>query len=304
MDENIMSQFTIVYLEQGTREWLEWRHKGIGASEAPAIMGENPWKSSDALLREKRGPVRDSFKNEAMARGSQLEPEARRRYIARTGNEVSPACLQSKRHIWLRASVDGISTNGATIVEIKCGESCYRHTSQNRCVPDYYYGQLQHIMAVSGHKSLDFWCYLPGKPEVLLKIARDDKYIERLVAAEKAFWNKTQKSRSTKVHESRVIDKASHGHKRGRTKEELHANEHDLTAPSITAMLLDRTMPSDDKPMSTRKRNKWMIALGVIFMLPAIAVFLLGGRLTTAGWALLAAGGYIIYRQVIVPNKK
>jgi putative phage-type endonuclease len=188
------SHFTIVELKQGTPEWLEWRHKGIGASDAPIIMGENPWKRVDELLREKRGPARHSIKNEAMNRGTSLEPQARRCYVTRTGNEVKPACLQSNQHVWLRASVDGISTNGNAIVEIKCGESVYRHTAQYRCAPDYYYGQLQHILAVSGLASLDFWCYLPGRPELLTSAARDDKYIERLITAEWNFWNSVQQN--------------------------------------------------------------------------------------------------------------
>lgn len=183
------SHFTIVELKQGTPEWLEWRHKGIGASDAPIIMGENPWKRVDELLREKRGPARDSIKNEAMNRGALLEPEARRCYVTRTGNEVKPACLQSNQYVWLRASVDGISINGNMIVEIKCGESVYRHTAQYRCAPDYYYGQLQHILAVSGLALLDFWCYLPGRPELLTPVVRNDKYIERLITAERNFWN-------------------------------------------------------------------------------------------------------------------
>jgi putative phage-type endonuclease len=186
-------QFTIIELEQGTPEWIEWRHKGIGASDAPIIMGENLWKRSEELLREKRGPARDSNKNEAMSRGIMLEPQARSCYIARTGNDVKPACLQSNQYPWLRASVDGISSNGNVIVEIKCGESVYRHTSQYGCVPDYYYGQLQHILTVSGLASLDFWCYLPGCTELLTPVLRNEEYIKRLVAAERSFWNNVQR---------------------------------------------------------------------------------------------------------------
>ena len=166
--------------------------QGRGASDASIIMGENPWKSAAELLEEKRGPARDSPKNEAMIRGTLLEPEARSRYIKRTGNEVAPACLQSLQHSWLRASVDGISSSGNVVVEIKCGESVYRHTSECGCAPDYYYGQLQHILAVSGLASLDFWYYLPRRRPILTEVPRDDEYIARLIAAEKNFWNSIQ----------------------------------------------------------------------------------------------------------------
>ena len=186
--------FTIVELEQGTHEWREWRHKGIGASDAPTIMGENRFKSAAQLLKEKREPARDSVQNEAMALGVQLEPEARRRYIAKTGRDVRPACLQSTRHDWLRASLDGFAINHGSVVEIKCGQSVYRRASQSRSVPDYYYGQMQHILTVTGLDSLDFWCYWPGCSDLLLPVERDDAYIERLLNRELEFWRLVQRN--------------------------------------------------------------------------------------------------------------
>jgi putative phage-type endonuclease len=185
--------YEIIALKQRTQEWIKWRHNGIGASDAPIIMGENPWKTAQELLREKRGPARASKPNDAMSRGIKLEPQARKFYIARTGNDVKPACLQSKQYSWLHASVDGISSNGNVIVEIKCGESVYQHTSESGCVPDYYYGQLQHILAVSGITSIDFWCYLPRRPKLLIPVPRNEEYIIRLLIAENNFWNNVQR---------------------------------------------------------------------------------------------------------------
>jgi hypothetical protein len=188
------SHFTIVELQQGTTEWREWRHNGIGASDASTIMGENRFKSSAQLLNEKRGPAQDYGQNAAMARGTELEPEARRLYIAKTGKEVRPVCLQSTRYDWLRASLDGFAINYDAVVEIKCGQSAYRTASQTGSVPDYYYGQMQHIMAVTGLDSLDFWCYWPGYPALLIPVPRNSTYIERLLNRELEFWNLVQQS--------------------------------------------------------------------------------------------------------------
>ena len=186
--------YTIVNLQQGDKEWLEWRSQGIGASDAPTIMGENPWRSATTLLQEKCGGKTYS-PNAAMARGTALEPEARKRYEAQVGIHVVPACLQSVKYEWLRASVDGLAINGSAVVEIKCGESVYRKTSASRAVPDYYYGQLQHILAITNLQSIDFYCYLPDRPEVHLRIARDDSYIKRLLDTEYLFWQKIIKNR-------------------------------------------------------------------------------------------------------------
>lgn len=186
--------YTIVDLQQGTPAWLEWRNQGIGASDAPAIMGENPWKSASQLLQEKC-EAKEISSNATMDRGTELEPEARRHYESRVGIQVVPSCLQSVRLEWLRASVDGLAIDRSAVVEIKCGESVYRNSSASRKVPDYYLGQLQHILAVTNLQSIDFWCYLPNRPEVHLHVARDDSYIERLLNAEHLFWQQVVKKR-------------------------------------------------------------------------------------------------------------
>jgi putative phage-type endonuclease len=187
--------FTIVNLSQGTPEWHDWRNGGIGASDAPTIMGENPWRASAALLLEKLAMADIRGQNAAMARGTELEPEARQAYTARTGKWVRPACLQSTEYEWLRASVDGLTHKVDAVVEIKCGKSVYRRTSEHGRVPDYYYGQLQHILAVTGLMSIDFWCYLPGFPSLLLTVNRDDEYIVRLLHAEYNFWTEVLQRR-------------------------------------------------------------------------------------------------------------
>ena len=182
------SAYTVVNLQQGTPEWLDWRGNGIGASDAPAIMGENPWKTSTHLLAEKLGTAEKFSGNAAMARGTALEPEARSRYESISRVRVLPACLQSNSHEWQRASVDGLAVDGNSVVEIKCGESVYKKTASSRQVPRYYVGQLQHILAVTELPQIDFFCWLPNLPEIHLRINRDDRYIARLLVAEQIFW--------------------------------------------------------------------------------------------------------------------
>ncbi|OFV97907.1 MAG: hypothetical protein A3F68_01905 [Acidobacteria bacterium RIFCSPLOWO2_12_FULL_54_10] len=188
------SPYRIVEIAQGTSEWRKWRNKGVGASDAPAIMGENPWKSREQLFEEKLNGT--SFKpNAAMARGTKLEPVARSRYERLVGIKVRPACLQSTRFDWLRASIDGLASDGSSVVEIKCGNSVYEHTASTRQIPKYYFGQLQHILAVTGLSKIDFWCYLPGRPEVHLRIDRENRYIERLMETEQKFWQELLRHR-------------------------------------------------------------------------------------------------------------
>jgi len=91
--------------------------------------------------------------------------------------------------------VDGIDEVLETVVEIKCGRTAYEIASESGRVPDYYYGQLQHILAVTGFASVDFWCYQPGLPELLIPVKRDEPYIKRLVELESEFWGQVVQCR-------------------------------------------------------------------------------------------------------------
>lgn len=175
-----------VDLEQGSAEWKKWRCEGIGASDAPVIMNENPWKSPEELLREKLGRSEEEPENENMRRGIALEPEARRKYCQKVGISVTPACLQSKDYSWARASLDGISADRKKVVEIKCGKSSYNKAREG-IVPGYYFGQLQHILFVTGIESIDYWCYQEGDDGILIEVKRDEEYIGHLVEAENEF---------------------------------------------------------------------------------------------------------------------
>jgi putative phage-type endonuclease len=188
--------FDVIALEQGTAAWLAWRHDGIGASEADAILGRNRWKSPAVVLKEKSAPARtSSFTNAAMERGTALEPQARDAYQQRTGYAVEPACLQSKALHWLRASVDGICLANKRLVEIKCGEKVYAHCARHGCVPDYYVGQLQHILAVTGYVGIDFWCYLPDATPQLIHTKRDEGFIRHMLEQETRFWAQVMAAR-------------------------------------------------------------------------------------------------------------
>ncbi|GAA0273219.1 hypothetical protein GCM10009127_12070 [Alteraurantiacibacter aestuarii] len=184
--------FTIVDLVQGTESWRQWRAGGIGASDAPAIMGENPWKSAKDLLFERRNPElarRRQTVTSAMTRGVMLEPRARAAYCTIRGVNVRPLCAQSRAHEWMRCSLDGICVDTMQAVEIKCGPAIHARTGRSRTVPRALYGQLQHTMAVTGLLKMDFFCYLPDRPPILFSVPRDASYIERLIEKEAAFWN-------------------------------------------------------------------------------------------------------------------
>ena len=177
-----------VELQQGSKEWHAWRRNGIGASDAPAIMGENRFKSRSSLLNEKISNRRVRL-NDKMKEGTALEPEARKSFESELEVDVPAVCLESTKYAWLKASLDGLSLDGTVAVEIKCGESSYEYVKKHGTVPRYYYGQLQHILAITGLPIIHFWNYRPRRKPVRLEIKRNNEYISRLRAMEEAFWS-------------------------------------------------------------------------------------------------------------------
>lgn len=182
-----MSFYLIENLEQGSSKWLAWRRKVIGASDAPTIMGENPWESADHLMREKLGLEKPFAGNDATREGQRLEPSARSALAKAFGVKIAPAVIQDGEIPFIAASLDGLAADNSQIFEIKCGVKAYAKTKSQREVPHYYAAQLQHMLMVSGHKSLVFAAFRPGEPLVTLEVKRNKSYIERLRKTEQKF---------------------------------------------------------------------------------------------------------------------
>ena len=181
-------------IEQNTPEWHEWRAKGLGASSAATILGENPWRTRAEFLEELLHPKPFEI-NEAMELGHDLEPIARKYYQRKRGLEVNPICLQSVNWPWLLASLDGMTEDGSNAVEIKSGVAAYEETAKEMKVPSYYRAQVQQQLAVTGLKQMDFWAFWPGRSSIGLTVKRNDAYIERIVNETKQFWDELQEAR-------------------------------------------------------------------------------------------------------------
>lgn len=175
-------------LEQGSAAWLDWRRGGIGASDAPVIMGVSPWMDVETLWLEKTGRAAARASSFAMRRGQRLEPEARELYIRRTGIAVAPLCLEHGTLRWMRGSLDGISADGLVVLEVKCPGAADHAVARRGLVPPKYVPQLQHLLAVAGAEVCHYWSYRDGEG-LLIEVAPEPAYIERLVERERGFWD-------------------------------------------------------------------------------------------------------------------
>ncbi|HVP15560.1 MAG TPA: YqaJ viral recombinase family protein [Terriglobales bacterium] len=174
-------------LDQNTPDWLAWRRGGIGASDAPVVMGVSPWMDLETLWLDKTGRLRPAPANGAMRRGQRLEPVARALYTRVTGIEVRPICLEHGTERWMRASFDGLSADGRVALEIKCPGASDHGTALRGCVPAKYVPQVQHLLAVSGAGVCHYWSFRDDEG-ALVEVAPDPAYIARLIERERAFW--------------------------------------------------------------------------------------------------------------------
>jgi putative phage-type endonuclease len=186
-------------LHQNTPQWHRWRRLGIGASDAPVIMGETPFKTPRTLWSIKTGRIAEPPAGPAARRGHQLERCARRAYERHTGIQMEPLCVVHQELEWMRASLDGLSFDGTTLVEVKCPLSLRdRTTAQEGRIPVQYYAQLQHQLEVSGAQQAHYWSF-HGSDGILIELRPDREYARRLVEAEAAFWELVRENRWPEV---------------------------------------------------------------------------------------------------------
>lgn len=144
---NVTPQAKTVRLRQGSEAWLAFRQTHIGSSDAPAIVGESPYRSALALYLEKtEGPeVVDPDRERLFRIGHRMEPLILDLYSEDKGRKVSRGrVLESRDLPWLSCSLDGEAEG--RIVEAKW-------TSSSRFdggVPGDVMVQVTHQMGVSG----------------------------------------------------------------------------------------------------------------------------------------------------------
>lgn len=179
-------------------DWLAHRTKGIGASDAPVILGISPWKSALQLFTEKLGLMEIAqAETEYLKWGLRLEPVLREAYTEETNRIVStPTPWRVEIHPdydWMFATLDGWvfdEAKGHGVLELKTASST-QHREWKEGAPLMYQVQVQHQLAVTGLKWGALAVLIGGNTFLHYDVARDDAFIERLIKAELNFWERT-----------------------------------------------------------------------------------------------------------------
>lgn len=179
--------------------WLEVRKGGIGASDAAAAVGLNPYQSQLELWMVKTGRDKDlpkidpSDDTTPVYWGSLLESIVAAAYTKRTGNRVRRinSVLQhpDPDNAWMLANLDYVVSGSGDVQILECktaGLNGVRLWVDG--VPEYVQCQVQHQLAVTGKAAADVCVLICGQEIRVHRIERDDVLIARLIELERKFW--------------------------------------------------------------------------------------------------------------------
>ena len=185
----MIAKVLIQTLDLNYEQWLEYRKKGIGGSDAAAIAGLSPFKSAISVFIDKTEPKSEPIDSERMRIGRDLEDYVAKRFEEMLGKKVRKrnAILQHPEHEWMLANVDRLVVGESAGLECKVTNS-YAKKQWEEGIPPMYELQCHHYMAVTG---LDKWyiAALIGNEAVSIhEIKRDEEIINYLINIEKDFY--------------------------------------------------------------------------------------------------------------------
>lgn len=199
--KSLAAKFTPIEQNKEPEKWLDLRRTGIGGSDAGAIMGLNKYASPLTVYLSKKNV--EGFKgNAATEWGHILEDPIRTKAAAELGIEIEsvPGMYTSFDVPYMNANLDGLcyaehqAMVGGESVE---GIGGYEIKTSSRGegfgdgeIPDSYYCQVQHYMAVTGLNWFVLTAFfLFNKTARHYVIRRNDDFIySKLIPAEKDFW--------------------------------------------------------------------------------------------------------------------
>jgi len=171
-------------LEQGAPEWNEVRLGKFTASTFGKLFMAKSTKGYNDLINQVvyeriTGESPESYSNQWMDRGTELEPEARMSYELLTFNKVHQVGFIEYNE-WIGGSPDGlIDTDG--IIEIKCPKSStlidYALSDK---IPKDYEWQMQGNLYISERDYCDFFVYHPKLNPLQIRVNRDEQKIKQL----------------------------------------------------------------------------------------------------------------------------
>lgn len=173
-------------------KWLKTRGLGIGGSDAAVIMGLNSYKSPYQLWMEKTGQAEapDLSGNQRIYWGVKNEPNVADWFMEDTGKKVKRlGTLQSREYPFMLANVDRTIIGENAGLEIKTAGVSQAKKWKGDEIPDAYYCQCLHYLAVTGADRWYIAVLIGGNDAIYKVVERNEDDIKALIEAEADFWH-------------------------------------------------------------------------------------------------------------------
>ncbi|WP_035099214.1 YqaJ viral recombinase family protein [Anoxybacteroides tepidamans] len=176
-------------------QWMEYRKKGIGGSDVGAIVGLDKYRSAFSVYLEKIGAISlADEESEAAYWGRTLEETVAAEFSKRSGLEVRTRneLLQHDTYDFMLATLDReviCPNRGIGILECKTSSEYLKEEWTGNNIPDSYYVQVQHYLAVTNYSFAYIAVLIGGNKFLYKEIERDEEVIQYLYRLEADFWN-------------------------------------------------------------------------------------------------------------------
>jgi len=179
--------------EQRTEEWFDVRKGRVTASNVGAILGLNPWRTKDdvmrSMVRETLGYESEFKGNIATEYGTRHEQDAIDEFTFISGTPVKE-CGFFAFEDWLGGSPDGLIYDYAT-VEVKCPFGMRNESDKNKfksiTEQKHYYAQVQICMFITKRLQCYFIQWSPQAGYVFELIEFDAHFLADALPKLKAF---------------------------------------------------------------------------------------------------------------------
>lgn len=168
-------KYKIIELEQGSKEWLEFRKGKITASIVASCIGEKGAFLSKEKAKELIQGLFEPYTNKAMQKGREHEELIRAKMEFIIGKDITPIVIQSLENELFMASLDGIDDE-KTIYEFKYSTNNeeYEQVLKFKKPSPKYYAQVQFQLFVGGFEKCVF-AVLNENDDLTYCVVKSDK---------------------------------------------------------------------------------------------------------------------------------
>ncbi len=208
-------------MQQKSPEWFAARVGKVTGSRIGAILGHNPHKTRDGVMRdmvrEALGLPSEFAGNDATRHGENYEPVARRWYEQEKLVTVEElGLIQHKLHPDLAVSPDGLVEDGDSrwAIEIKCPYWVKRPYSVFDPKKRHYLDQCLLLAEVLDVQHVDFVCWISDDNAIVERVDRDELFLETSLPVINEFLTEFRTIvESPNLHEQYRFDAGADGHK-------------------------------------------------------------------------------------------